>query len=280
MIAVGIYAVMSDQMVLQSSRAGKAVRAIGRREQKKSKKLESVVNEIATTCAKFIRLTDYKRRKLAATLRSANMDETPEMYLAKAWVKAGMILLGIVPAFLILPMVSIVMVALAITVYFKEIRRADELVRSSREHIEFELPRFVATLTQDLKASRNVVSILESYKQNAGDIFKRELEVTIADMKSGSYESALMRLETRIGSSKLSDIIRGLAGVLQGDDGVVYFQMLSHDLKQLQLQRLKGIAMKRPAKIHKYSFALLFCFLFMYLAVMTIEIVKTLGTMF
>jgi len=99
-------------------------------------------------------------------------------------------------------------------------------------------------------------------------------------MRSGSYESALTRFEIRIGSPKLSDVIRGLIGVLRGDDGVVYFQMLAHDLKQLELQRLKTIAMKRPGKIRKYSFAMLFCFLLMYLSVMFVEIVKALGNMF
>jgi hypothetical protein len=87
-------------------------------------------------------------------------------------------------------------------------------------------------------------------------------------------------METRLNSSSLSETIRGLIGVLRGDDGVVYFQMLSHDLKQLELQRLKTIAMKRPAKIRKYSFAMLFCFLMMYLSVMFVEIIETLGKLF
>lgn len=39
---------------------------------------------------------------------------------------------------------------------------------------------------------------------------ERELEITTADMKSGNLESALTRFETRIGSSMLSDVIRGL----------------------------------------------------------------------
>ena len=169
---------------------------------------------------------------------------------------------------------------LAIAIYFKEIRSAEEAVRKRREDIEFELPRFVATLTQELKANRNVLLILETYKQNAGKSFKNELEITVADMKSGSYESALTRLETRLGSSQVSDVARGLIGVIRGDDSVVYFQMLSHDLKQLELQRLKTIAMKRPSKIRKYSFAMLFCFLLMYLSVMFVEIVKTLDKMF
>lgn len=177
-------------------------------------------------------------------------------------------------------MISPVILFLAIAVYFKEVKSADEAVKKQREEIEYELPRFASTLTQELKASRDVLSIVETYKQNAGKSMKRELEITVADMKSGSYEAALTRFETRLGSSALSEVVRGLISVLRGDDGVVYFQMLSHDLKQLELQRLKGIAAKQPSKIRKYSFAMLICFVLMYLGVMAVEIVKTLGNMF
>jgi Flp pilus assembly protein TadB len=278
--SLGVYLIFADLLKLPTRKATKAVLAIDRREKKKSKNFEMFINELSMKLSKFIKLTDYNGRKISATLKSANIKLSPETFIARAWVKAGLTLLFIVPAFLIFPIIFPIILFLSVAVYFKEIRSADEAVRKRREDIEFELPRFVSTLTQELKASRNVLSILETYKQNAGKSFKNELEITVADMKSGSYESALTRLETRLGSSQLSDVVRGLIGVIRGDNGVVYFQMLSHDLKQLELQRLKTIAMKRPSKIRKYSFAMLFCFLLMYLSVMFVEIVKTLGKMF
>jgi len=276
----GVYLILMDIFKLPTRRTIKAVQAIDKREKKKTKNFEIFINDLSMRSSRIIKLTDYNKRKMAATLRSANIKLSPETFIARAWLKAGMTLLFIVPAFFIFPIIFPVILFLAVAVYFKEIRSADEAVRKMREDIEFELPRFVSTLTQELKASRNVLAILETYKQNAGGSFKKELEITVADMKSGSYESALTRLESRLGSPSLSEVLRGLIGVLRGDDGVVYFQMLSHDLKQLELQRLKTIAMKRPGKIRKYSFAMLFCFLLMYLSVMFVEIVKTLGNMF
>lgn len=278
--SIGAYLVFGDLLKLPRRKATKVILAIDKREKKKSKNFDVFINELSMKVSKFIKITDYNKRKIASTLKSANIKLSPETYIARAWVKAGLTLLFIVPAFIIFPIIFPVILFLAIAVYFKEIRSAEEAVRKRREDIEFELPRFASTLTQELKASRNVLTILETYKQNAGKSFKNELEITVADMKSGSYESALTRLETRLGSSQLSDVVRGLIGVIRGDNGVVYFQMLSHDLKQLELQRLKTIAMKRPSKIRKYSFAMLFCFLMMYLSVMFVEIVKTLGKMF
>jgi len=278
--SVGLYLILKDLLKLPTARTIKAVHVIDQRERKKTKNFNVMIDDMAMRLSKFIRLTDYNRRKLSSTLKSADIKLSPETFIARAWLKAGMTLLFIVPAIFIFPIIFPVILFLSVAVYFKEIRSADEAIRKRREDIEFELPRFVSTLSQELKASRNVLNILETYKQNAGESFKRELEVTTADMKSGSYESALTRLEARLNSPTLSETLRGLIGVLRGDDGVVYFQMLSHDLKQLELQRLKTIAMKRPGKIRKYSFAMLFCFLLMYLSVMFVEIVRTLGSMF
>jgi len=56
--------------------------------------------------------------------------------------------------------------------------------------------------------------------------------------------------------------------------------MLAHDFKALELQRLKGQAQKIPSKIRVFSFIMLMCFLFTYLAVIAYEIVKSLNAMF
>jgi hypothetical protein len=75
-------------------------------------------------------------------------------------------------------------------------------------------------------------------------------------------------------------VIRGLVGVVRGDDNTLYFEMLSHDFKQLEIQRLKAEVMKRPGKIKKYSMMLLGCFILTYLSVMFIQIVESMGELF
>ena len=180
----------------------------------------------------------------------------------------------------IIPVLAPVIILLAITVFFRELRLADEILRLKREEIEYELPRFVSTISQALKASRDVTAILISYQKSAGDSFGQELEITIADMKSGNEETALTRLEARIGSTMLSDVVRGLISVKRGDNGAMYFEMLNHDFKQVELQKLKLIAMKQPGKVKKYSFLMLGCFLLMYLGILGYAIINALGKMF
>ena len=121
--------------------------------------------------------------------------------------------------------------------------------------------------------------MLDHYKKNASEEFAKELDIVTADMRSSSYEAALTRFESRLNSPMLSDITRGLIGVLRGDDGGMYFQMLSHDMKQLELQRLKAEALKIPPKIRVFSFLMLMCFLMMYMVVIIFEIISSLGGM-
>ena len=280
LFGAGLYFLIAGLLKVPTLATTKAVIAVTRREKKQAKSLEAIIFDIAVKLSRYIKLSEYKKRRMAATLKSADVNLSPEVYIAKSVVKAGLVLIMIIPCLMLLPIIAPVVILLTIAVFFKEYTAADETVKKKRQAIENELPRFVNTLTQELRASRDILSILETYQKHAGDAFRTELEITIADMKSGSHETALTRFEARMGSSQLSDVVRGLIAVMRGDNGVVYFQMLAHDLKQLEIQKLKMIAMKRPGKIKKYSFYMLMCFLIMYLAIIGMEIWDAFGNLF
>ena len=270
----------ADLLRLPYLRTSKAMVNTGREKKTAAKTLETYLLTLAARFAPYIRMDAYKRSRLKNILKASGLNLEPEVYQAYALVKAGAVMLGILPALLVFPLLSVIVVFLSVMVYFKEINRADELLAKKRGVIETELPRFVSTIEQELKNSRDVLSIVENYKKNAGEQFSGELDVLVADMRSSSYEAALTRFEARLNSPMLSDVVRGLIGVLRGDDGAMYFQMLSHDFKQLELQRLKKEAQKIPPKIRVFSFVMLMCFLFMYLAIIVIEIIKSMDSMF
>ena len=279
-LALGLYILLANILKLPRMAVTKAVLNVTRQDKKQTKILEVLVFDLSSKLANHIRLEEYKKRKLTSTLRSAGIKLTPETFIARAWVKTGLIATLLIPVMPIIPVLAPVIILLAITVFFRELRLADEILRHKREEIEYELPRFVSTISQALKASRDVTAILMSYQKSAGDSFRQELEITIADMKSGNEETALTRLEARIGSTMLSDVVRGLISVKRGDNGAMYFEMLNHDFKQVELQKLKLIAMKQPGKVKKYSFLMLGCFLLMYLGILGYAIINALGKMF
>ena len=278
--SVGLFLLLSGALRLPTLRTSRALLETGRQSSQVSKSLDSILMDGAVHLSNYIHLNEYKQSRMRNVLKAAGIPMTPETYTAYAYLKAGCVFLLIIPALYVFPLLSLFLLLLGVMVYYKEIQKADEMLREKREEIESELYRFVSTITQELKNSRDVLSMLEHYKANAGEAFRRELDIVCADMRSSSYEAALTRFEARINSPQLSDVVRGLIGVLRGDDGAVYFQMLSHDFKQAELQRLKTKASKIPPKIRVYSLTMLMCFLATYFAIIISEIIKSATTLF
>ena len=279
-LAAGLFFILLDVLRLPYLSTAKAMLNTTRAEKKAARSFETYLMTFAVKLSRYIRMDEYRKHRLKNVLKATGMNMEPEIYQTYALVKAGAILLAVIPAGLVFPLLVPVVVFLSVMVYFKETKKADEKLSVKRAAVEKELPRFVASIEQELKASRDVLSIAESYKKNAGEVFAGELTMLAADMRSSSYEAALTRFEARLNSPMLSDITRGLIGALRGDDSTLYFQMLAHDFKQLELQRLKSEAQKIPPKIRVFSFLMLMCFLFTYLAIIAFEIIKSLGGMF
>ena len=279
-LAAGLFFILLDVLRLPYLSTAKAMLNTTRAEKKAARSFETYLMTFAVKLSRYIRMDEYRKHRLKNVLKATGMNMEPEIYQTYALVKAGAILLAVIPAGLVFPLLVPVVVFLSVMVYFKETKKADEKLSVKRAAVEKELPRFVASIEQELKASRDVLSIVESYKKNAGEVFAGELTMLAADMRSSSYEAALTRFEARLNSPMLSDITRGLIGALRGDDSTLYFQMLAHDFKQLELQRLKSEAQKIPPKIRVFSFLMLMCFLFTYLAILAFEIIKSLGGMF
>lgn len=277
--AFGLFMIFANVLKIPSLKTSKAVMTAGREDKKISKTIDTLLVETAGRIGKIFRMDKYKRNRLEKTLRSAGIKMTPEAFTVYAMLKAFGICLLAVPCSFLFPLVIPLIVILAVAVYFKEIGKADEAMREKRGAIEKELPRFVATVEQELKTSRDILSIMENYKKHAGVHFSYELDVTCADMRSSSYEAALTRFEARIGSSQLSDVVRGLVSVIRGDDSAVYFKMLAHDFKLIELQRLKAEAQKIPPKIRVFSFGMLMLFLLTYFVVMGMQLLDSLGSM-
>lgn len=279
-LAAGLFFLTADILKLPTLHMAKAMLSTVRQEKKTAQLLETCFMMLAARLSNHIHMDEYKRSRMNNVLKASGMNLSPEIYQAYAFVKAGAVMSGVIPCLTLLPLLSPVLVFLAILVYFKETQKADEKLQKKRREVERELPRFVATVEQELKSSRNVIGMLENFKKNAGVSLSAELDVLLADMRSSNYEAALTRFEARLNSPMLSDVVRGLIGVLRGDDGAIYFQMLAHDFKQLELQRLKSEAQKIPPKIRVFSFAMLMCFLLTYLAIICYVAVTSLGGMF
>lgn len=247
---------------------------------KSEKLLDVYITKIAGLLAPYLKLDRLKRNKLQSALNITGLELTPEVYTAKAWVTAGAVGLCAVPIAPLIPLMTPILIGLAVALWFSTYYMAFDYVKKRRKLIEAEIPRFALTIGQNLENDRDVLKILTSYRRVAGKDFGVELDQTIADMLTSNYENALLHFETRIGSPMLSDIIRGLVGVLRGDDQRMYFKMICFDMRQIEQNNLKKEAAKRPQKIQKYSMMMLLCIMIIYLVVLCTEVLASLGAFF
>ena len=145
--AAGSYLILAGVCRIPTYRTSRAILTVGRRQKKQARSPDAVIMELAGKLSTVLPMDDYKRRKLTVILSSAEISMAPELYMAQAYVKAGLVLSGMIPCLLIMPLLFPVFLILGVGIFFSESGRAEKLVKKRRVEIEFELPRFVATIT-------------------------------------------------------------------------------------------------------------------------------------
>ena len=278
--AIGLGCILADVFKIPKYPVSKAITSLGKRKNKKTNPLDIWLGDLANLIASKLRLNEYKRLQLKIDLESADMTLSPEQYVANAIVKALFIGAFAIPFLFFAPIISIIVVAIAVVIYFSEYKKVGNIIKEKRRQIEAELPRLVSNIDKTLVHSRDVLGILDSYREHAGEELRRELDITVADMRSGNYEVALTRLESRVGSSMMSDVTRGLVSVIRGDKTDVYWGNLVLKFSDYQRTLLKNEANKAPKRVRKLSMALLFCFMLVYVAVIGQVLLSSLGGMF
>lgn len=280
LLGVAFFLILSDVYALPYLKTSKAMNNLSKKQKNKTSTLDVWLKGLAVGLSKRLRLNEFKKDKLEADLKTAQMDISPEMFKANAIVKALIIGVFAIPVAFIFPLLCPIVLFLAIYLYSREMKSVSHHIRGKRQKIEYELPRLVFTIEKTLKHNRDVFYMLDSYRQNAGKEMKHELDITVADMKSGNYEGAITRLEARVGSSQMSDVCRGLIGILRGDDTEIYWASLAIKFNDIQRQQLRLQAQKVPRKMKRLSMCLLFCFMLIYIVVILSQIMSSLGVLF
>ncbi len=277
---IGLFFVLTDVHKIPYYKTSKAVESLSKRQKDKKSPLDIWLSGVAEWVSKHLRLNEFKRAQLEADLKTAQMDITPEMFKANAVVKASLVGVFAIPTAFVFPLLVPVILFLAVFLYRMEMRAVSKRIKAKREKIEYELPRLVSNIEKTLAHNRDVVFMFENYAVNAGEELKHELNITVADMKSGNYEGAITRLESRVGSSMMSDVCRGLIGILRGDDNKIYWASLALKFNDTARQQLRLQAQKVPKKVKRLSMCLLICFMLIYVVVILEQIMGSIGVLF
>ncbi len=278
LLGTGFYYIITEFLILPDNKARKAISSYGKG--KKAPSSDEIISYLASKIERYIVIEENQKKLLQRKLNAAELDHTPEFHTARA-VASGMIvtMFGIVfalifSAFVNWMIIFSLFVILGIFSGFKMMNETNEIISRKAGAIEPELALFASTIQKQLSSTTDIIKIFESYRKICGEAFRHEIDVTIADMKTGSYEIALLNFDNRVRLESLSQIIRGLIAVLKGDDQRVYFDMLVHDLSNAERERLKRLSLKRPSKLNFSSAMVLICFITIIVYIIGFQIIR------
>ncbi len=277
--AAGIAFLLADAFRVPRRAVSGAMNAGGSRK-KRSNPLENLLRELSAKLARKIKLNEYREKMLEADLRTADLTVSPQEYVADCLVKSALVGLLAVPVFFLSKALSVPVLLAAVLTYRQLSGKAGRMIRERRARIEGDLPRFVSVVANTVGHSRDVLSILDGYRERACPEFRRELDITVADMRSGHDLEALRRLGSRVGSSKMDEVVRELQSIINGNSTASRWEDLSRKFGEYQRQAMRDRANTAPKKVRRLSMILLFCFAMIYVVVIGQVLLSSLGGLF
>lgn len=278
LITVGAFCVFTARFPGIYTPARKALRCRAPKSLTQSQVLQ---NQLAEKIAPRLELDPIKRSQTEALLRNLGHTESPELFHAQAL--AGSIFasaLCVVFLLFSVPLGVVGMVLVGVGYYSKRRKTLEKELAVKRAAIERELPQFAATIRQNLSTTRDVVSILTSYRRVCGQTLAGEIDKTLNDIMTGNAEQAIRALESRVASPKLGQLTRGLLAVLRGDDQRMYFDVLAEEYRKSQDEEVERELLQRPQKLNPYMALMFAGFILMLISSLGAEILSVIHQFF
>ncbi len=281
LMAFGLFFIFCDLFKVPTYFTSRTMIGISRQHKNKEKsRINSTLDDLATWLSTKLKIRDFKKAQMQANLNTARMTITPEMYMATCIVKALVVAVMSLLVFPMFPAGGVIVLAVAFGYYLYLMQELTKKVDAHRRAVEYELVRMIFTIERTLLHDRNVILMLQNYRELAGPEMKQELDITLADMLSGNHEQAISRMEIRVGSMMMSDVCRGLISVIRGDDTTAYWVNLQQKFQEHQRSMLRSKAEKIPQKVSRLSMVLLFAFMSLWLGVLIMQMVEAFAELF
>ena len=272
-LSLGIYKILAMMLRIPSSRQIRTFRDFVR--------MKQPVPVYIVWLSHIVPLSKSACENLGRKLKIAGINQTPREYAAYGLVKSLLVFPAIIAGFIFFPAISVIAAFFGINIFTEHLKDADKKVSERSRMLEYQLPQFTSYLARTFRRDRNVMGAISAYAMSENNsILGDELKTTIADMKTGHYEQALMNLDGRLSSPMLSDVVSGLISALSGNDMSVYFDGLEIKFSDHHRQLLRRLAAKKPSKIGKMSMLVLLAMLMLVLTMMAATIIGSMSELF
>jgi hypothetical protein len=232
-----------------------SVKAIEKLTGKKSTLRDRICFCLARRIEPLVHLSPYRKSRLQKELAAAGKTISPEFHTAIAIASAGLFLIAGLVMLPMVPFSSAGLFAYAVLRFFKlrKVKDSDE----HRKKIEAETPRFTSYIVQSSTHRQAVPGMIQGYREIAGVALGAELDILLTDMRTKNNEAALIDFESRIDSTLVSELVRGLIGLEHGENMQAYLINVEARMNQHEIAALKREAEERPEKLTPVGWLLL-----------------------
>lgn len=251
LLTAGIYSVVSELAGLPPGSTGKGIRSAVRKERTLYDNLNVYfIMPFVKVISPFIKIADYKKKRMGIQLARAGIEFTPEEYFARSVL---MSVTAFVSSFVLLSVtmssMKVVSVVLAVVVFFHFHGEIKDKLKVKDRQIEAELPKFIRAIVQGLKTEKDVIKLLETYQTISGVGLKYDIEVLIMDLKSGNFEDGMTEFDKRVGNAYISRLTKALIATQRGDNQESSLNYLISDMGTLAKEMMQRELNKRPGRV-------------------------------
>ena len=183
LFGIAFYFILADAFKVPYMRTSKAVNNLAKQQKENTSSLDVWLSSFASFIANKLKLNEFKRGQLESDLRTAQMDITPEMFMANAIVKSLIIGVFAIPVLFIFPILSPIILFLAFILYRMNMKGISNRIKKKRAKIEYELPRFVFKIEKSLmtKISADDYKPMTFEEVKASATVKEQITVNLED---------------------------------------------------------------------------------------------------
>lgn len=276
LLAFGLFRIAQAALVLPS---GKSVHAIQDIHGKHgiTERLQAALLPLARLISRIFPMSEYRRKRLEADFARLHITQKPEDYVSNAKARSLLlVLIGVLFVPMGVPLLALLTAVAALLSYFQAMQSIRKRVEALNREIEAELPRLVETMNYTLQDNRDMLMFLEKYRRVSGKALGTELDRLITDMKIGNQETALRKMDARLGLPSFSALCVVLCGVYQGVDQHTSLLVLEQDMRTKERETLRQLMEKRPGRIKVASFILTILMILMFMVPLVLLIINNL----
>ena len=237
------------------------------------------LKQLLAVAARLIFLDEAVALRLGKSLAKAGLDITPREYIAKRYlvIVSGISMMAL--CFFLSFYFGIFIVLLGtVFVLMKQRETLNAKIKKKERAISQEMPRFVRTICRSLKSDRDLCNVIDAYRKAAGPELGGELNILMAEMKSGNVQSSLVHFENRLGTPEVTRLCGALRDMSMGIDQTATLSYMADDMARQAKENVKRELSLRPGKMRRTYYPAIGICIAMILYVLVVYVINNLNS--